>query len=111
MSIFPERLKTAMDDHGVTANELSIMTGISNPLLSNYLHGRYLPKHDKLTILAAALGVSVEWLLGVEKELYVPEDQIILAQYNALNEAGRQKLIAYADDLLQSGRYQKEKKP
>lgn len=64
---FANRLRQAMENNGITAAELSRRTGLSKPLLSQYLHGtKNSARQDMLCILADALGVSEPWLMGFD---------------------------------------------
>lgn len=65
---FQERLRKLLSDKGVTASELSRISGIGKSDISNYLNGKYLPKQDKIYLIAQALGVDPGWLItGVEQ--------------------------------------------
>lgn len=46
-----------------TAYRVSKDTGISTATLSNWKNGNYIPKVDKLKILADYFGVSIEYFL------------------------------------------------
>lgn len=61
-----QRLEQAFAASGLSQAELARASGIDRGSISLYLSGRYRPKADKLLRLAAALGVSAEWLTGVE---------------------------------------------
>ncbi|MDD6570320.1 MAG: helix-turn-helix transcriptional regulator [Acidaminococcus sp.] len=72
------RLKEIMKKRKITIAELSKITGISNSSLSEYLKGKYSPKQDKIALIATALDVNLDWLIGLdasqkEKELINPE--------------------------------------
>lgn len=49
--------------HNKTAYQVSKDTGISTVTLSNWKHGRYTPKVDKLKILSDYFGVQIEYFL------------------------------------------------
>lgn len=75
---------------------------LSKGMLSQYISEAYEPKQQKLSILAEALNVSEAWLMGydVPMEKDMTEDQeSLLLEYNALNSAGKQRLMAYAKEL------------
>ena len=61
-----QRLEQAFAASGLTQAELARSSGIDRGSISLYLSGRYRPKADKLLRLAGALGVSAEWLTGVD---------------------------------------------
>lgn len=64
---FKVRLRNTLQDKNITASELSRLSGVGKSDISNYLNGKYLPKQDKVYLLAKALGVDPGWLMtGVE---------------------------------------------
>lgn len=71
--IFVELLKK----HNVTAAQVAKDTGISQSTLSEWKHGNYQPKADKMQKIANYFGVSVSYLIG-ETETAIPTyDNII----------------------------------
>ena len=60
---FMFRLRKAMGDKGITASELSNISGVGKSDISYYLKGKYVPKQDKCFMLAKALGVDPGWLM------------------------------------------------
>lgn len=63
-----ERLQIAMRRRNITSGMLSIRTGITDRMIRNYLNGKYQPGGYSLKALAKALGVSTDWLLGIEED-------------------------------------------
>lgn len=59
---FFTRFKKTLDESGLTQSQLSKITGIRASSISDYYNGRYLPKQDKITLIASALNVSPSWL-------------------------------------------------
>lgn len=64
MNDFNSRLAVVMAEKNIKAAELSRLTGISKPRLSQYKNGVYVPKADAICAMARALGVSEAYLLG-----------------------------------------------
>ena len=64
MNDFNSRLAVVMAEKNIKAAELSRLTGISKPRLSQYKNGVYVPKADAICAIARALGVSEAYLLG-----------------------------------------------
>lgn len=64
MNDFNSRLAVVMAEKNIKAAELSRLTGISKPRLSQYKNGVYVPKADAICVMARALGVSEAYLLG-----------------------------------------------
>ena len=47
---------------------LAIKTGMSDRMIRNYQKGTSTPGSYSLKMLARALGVSMDWLMGIEEE-------------------------------------------
>lgn len=76
--------------------------GVGKSFISTLRNG-VSPSVSKVVDLAAYLGVSVSDLVGDAK---TPAELAPLADaWAELNDEGRQRLVEYADDLLQSGKY------
>ncbi len=67
MKDFKTRLAEAMAEKNIKAAELSRLTGISKPRLSQYRNGVYIPKADAICAIARALGVNESFLLGTSE--------------------------------------------
>lgn len=64
--------------HGVTAYQISKVTGLSQSLFSDWKKGKSTPKQDKLKKIADYFGVSVDYLMtGEEKEKTPPVGEIL----------------------------------
>lgn len=59
------RLREARENRKLSQTALSAITGISGPQLCRYEAGFVLPRAENLKLLAEALEVSTDWLLGV----------------------------------------------
>ena len=57
-----------LEKNNKTAYQVAKDTGISTATLSSWKNGVYVPKTDKLKILADYFGVSIEYLLDDTKE-------------------------------------------
>lgn len=58
-----EKFQALLDKTNKTAYQVSKDTGISTATLSSWKNGNYIPKVDKLKILADYFGVSIEYFL------------------------------------------------
>lgn len=63
---FIDRIKKARIDAGYTQNQVSEITGISQPILSKLETGDREPSLENLGILADFYEVSIDWLLGTK---------------------------------------------
>lgn len=71
-SSFQDRIKEAMEKKQITQSELAKRTGITQSSISDWIRGKYLPKQDKVDVLAKALNVTPSYLMGwssIEKPL------------------------------------------
>lgn len=79
-STFPERLRTILDETGIRQTDLCEKAGIGKSAMSQYLHGAFVPKQQKLSAIAEALNVSEGWLLGYDvprmRRVHISEDAL-----------------------------------
>lgn len=66
MKDFADRLKIAMAQSGMSQSALSEKSGCSKAAISQYLSGKNTPNPDKINLLAEALGVQGEFLMGFD---------------------------------------------
>ena len=118
------RMKQALQIREMKQTELAEKTGIDKGQISSYLSGRYKPKQENLSLMAAALEVSEYWLMGMdvsmervdteEKELErqkcmeayanqvfdLRDPERVLKLYGQLSEENRGKAKIYMERLL-----------
>ena len=128
-----ERFLELLKEKNVKTSEVAKATGIRPGVFSDWKAGRYKPKHDKITLIAAYFGVAVEYLEGTssDKMPNVPqwqdydeymdgiaqEEQMRFADfmlkmkqfYGKLNEDGQEHLLQTAQDMLQVDRFRRIK--
>lgn len=63
--IFSERLKAALTESGMTQKELARRSGCTEAGISRYLSGERIPTGPRVVLLANALGVSGDYLIGL----------------------------------------------
>lgn len=68
MTTFSMRLYEAMKLRKMSQIDLARASGIHHGTISNYCRGKYIPKSEKMTAIASALGVSVSYLAGYSDE-------------------------------------------
>ena len=71
--IFISRLKLAMKTRHISQYKLSKLTKINKGSLSSYMSGKYLPKPDKIFIIADALNINPDWLMCNSEEMELLE--------------------------------------
>lgn len=120
---FKTRFNKALSVKNIKPTELAEKTGLSKSTISHYMSGYTKPKSDKLFILAKALNVSEQWLMGLDApmERFDPEllkvqkesrkqyaekwniqflEKKILDSFTQLNDDNKKKSIAYTENLL-----------
>ena len=63
---FRNRLEQALSYADMKPADLARKTGISEATISQYRSGYSKPKNDRIAIIAEALGVKPEWLIGFD---------------------------------------------
>ncbi|MCH1982458.1 helix-turn-helix domain-containing protein [Ruminococcus sp. OA3] len=122
---FKTRFNKALSVKNIKPTELAEKTGLSKSTISHYMSGYTKPKSDKLFILAKALNVSEQWLMGLDApmERFDPEvlkvqkesrnqyaekwniqfyEKKMLDSFSKLNDDNKKKGISYAENLLQN---------
>lgn len=79
MDIFVTQLRKAMFLRGMKQVELSRATGLTDSQISSWYNGRYRPNAEAMTKIAAALGVTTDYLLGKEE---IPIAKLTLPQFH-----------------------------
>ena len=64
---FQYRLQKAIAEKGISASELSRLSGVNKVAIHNYINGIYVAKQDKCYLLAKALDVDPGWLMTGEE--------------------------------------------
>ncbi len=86
-----DRLREAIELRHLSSAELSRQTGISNSAISNYLSGRYVPKHDRIIKMSNTLRVNPNWLAGYDVDV---DSNVQLFMFDN-TEAPENKIINY----------------
>lgn len=68
MSTFPERLRLARRRQALTQQQLQELSGVWFNAISRYEKGHVAPSLESAAKLARALGVSLDWLSGLEED-------------------------------------------
>lgn len=103
-----QRFEELLLDKGVTAYKVSKATGITTTTLTNWKKGKYVPKADKLQLIADYFGVTLDYLMngdGIENEfnpkqaeldLRISQDlelKSAIEKYYSLSEKKRKHVI------------------
>ena len=102
-----KRLKEIRKIKGLTQQELAELSGLTVSSIKKWELDLTEPSADKLTSLALALGVSVDYILGAQTspDLILTEDaQKIALIIEQLPEKQREALMQYAEYLKEGGR-------
>ena len=75
LSIFSERIKAAMAKQQISQKQLALKANVTESAMSYYVNGERIPRSDILSRIAAALGVSTDYLLGTDTDP-VDDDQL-----------------------------------
>lgn len=84
MITITERSKFAMKVRNMRQVELVQKTGITKGAFSSYLSGNYKPKQDKLELIANALDVNIDWLIGKNVPMQIPTKGMVTEQISSL---------------------------
>ncbi|MBS6474845.1 MAG: helix-turn-helix transcriptional regulator [Clostridiales bacterium] len=111
-----EIFEQLLHEKGVKVADVCNATGLKPSTISEWKNGKSQLRIDKLLSLAKYFGVSLDYLCGNEigeptliiKAITPPNVEALQRVYSQLNTTGQDKVIAYAEDLIQSGLYKKD---
>lgn len=102
-----KKLKEARLNAGLTAREVAARLGNSDKTVHAWenMHGQ--PDADMLVKLCEIYDVGIQFFFFEDlPELQrTDEEDSLLAVFRSLNAEGREKVLAYAEDLSLTGRY------
>lgn len=120
MAVISERLIKAREFIGHNRKSFAEMLNIPYRTITNYENGSREPGSDYIVKVADVCGCTTDWLLGLSDDprnnaphssLLVHGDdplfKTLRVNYEELNAEGREKLVDYSDDLVQSSKYKK----
>lgn len=105
-----ENIQRICKERGTNPTVAGRESGAGETMVTNLKRKGTLPSIEKMQLLARYLGVTTSELLGEEKAPSPATDESeerLLILYRRLNQEGRDKLLDYADDLAESGKYKK----
>ena len=94
---FGDRLQKELDKRDMLRKEFANRVHISESMLSKYLNNKSLPRIDVLKHICIMLGVSSDYLLGLDKNL-VNQGPVIESAYKTGFKMGR--LTGMADSVM-----------
>lgn len=86
---FAKNLKSIMDEKNINQTDLSNLTGIGKPSLSQYLSGKNIPHRRRILEIATALGVTTQRLTVAMQIEVCEQPEIISNQKISIDEAAR----------------------
>ncbi len=70
-TIFSKRFKQCLKEKNIKQAELARSTKITPSSISDWKKGKYIPKRDKLIIMADYLNVNPDWLIGDSEDIKI----------------------------------------
>ena len=110
--VFSENLRYYLLKAGKSQRNLSNYTGVSDTAVSKWAKGIGFPQIDKLDKICDFLNISRAQLVterreGLYQTILGENEYQVLSKYSSLNIDGKQKILAYIDDLIASHQYDK----
>ena len=91
-----ERIKQALSLKEMTQVELAVKLDIPVSTLNGYILGRYMPDCIKVKEIACAIGISTDFLFGVDLDTALTNDELsLVVRYRNLNKKHRGSALDY----------------
>lgn len=101
-----QRIKEARKRAGLTQKALAMQIGSATGTVQQYELGKRHPRLEQLYAIADALNISIEDLLGIDREnRAVTSADKLLFFFDELNSDGQQKAIERVHELTEIPRY------
>lgn len=102
---FSENLSRIMEARGINQKWLADAANTTEATISRYVNGVHKPNIDIVVDIAKALGVSVDYLLGLTsvsayKEERNPELRLLTSCYNKASERDRKLIWGILEDYM-----------
>lgn len=105
------RIRELRRKRHMSVEELGNLVGYRGSTVNSWERGRTEPTGQTLVRICKIFGVDIAYFYQASAPsswTAVDEAEFgILSSYRALNNAGKEKLAGYADDLISSGKYSK----
>jgi len=89
-------IQQALTLSNISQTELAAKLGIPLTTLNGYIKDKYKPSYHRLEDIAAALDVSVEYLLGKSAENILSDDELtLIARYRKLDDKKKNMALDY----------------
>lgn len=88
---FSRRLSFCMKQQKLNGAELSALSGVTTAAISRYINGLREPSVSNVILLANALNVSVDYLLGLHD---VPDSKTLIEAYSIASGSDKRVLWA-----------------
>ena len=122
MSEMGDRIRSLRKKFGMTQKELADKLGVTKTIVNRYESGTIKNiKRSSIEIMCNLFNTSASYLLGIEEledslaketklieqiqDVYGKEAVELLELFIQLNEAGKQKVISYCDDMTENQKY------
>lgn len=111
-----DRIKEARKAKKLTQRQISEMVGVATTTFNGYENGNREPSMYTLSKIMETLDVDANYLFQDEMNIKKSsesikidsEEQELVAIYRNMNPQGQEKLVEYARDLSETGKYKKD---
>ncbi len=109
--LISERIFESLKEQNMSQKVFSQKTGIAESTISDWKRKKLNPSADKLLIISQVLGLSLQELLGAEKNapdkadyFFSKDERNLIEMFRSYNEAERSRILAYAAMLSDAQR-------
>ncbi len=95
---FGSHLQSLLESRGLSQKRLSMLTGIRESTISDWINGKYYPKQDKRLLIAKALNIPPDRLFALDEDEPPAEGDYRKDKYKELKELSTSIVDKMEDD-------------
>lgn len=99
------RIRSLLNELGISQTEFCEQTGLTKSALSNYLNGDRTPRQDQIDKIATTYAINPSWLMGYDVPMRNDEDkyyEILLERHQNKNTREFIELMKLYGELLKA---------
>ena len=102
-AVFPERLKSLMEQNHITKEDLYDSMDLSEESISGIISGDVQPNIEQMASIASSMGTTIDYLVGAtgySASVRCEDEQDIITDYRRMNKTQRRLFLAELEKVM-----------